>query len=825
MAISITLTSNITNNQIAQTDLPEVVNLSASAVDSNNPGALFNFSWYILDLPVDSTAILTSAGGATTSFTADQWGTYRVFCIAENQATEETSNTNPFAAPLNSFIDISVLSEKYDLEKPAKSQRNWHDKYWHLVDTVENLSNDSATFLASGVSQIASPYHVAKGSGTTSSASGEDYLVLSADSFYQSLLPTANGSVPTSADNLMRERLKDVALEQIQESSINELADVVITSPSNNQILKYDGTNWINATGGGGVEALADLTDVDVIDQAEGKYLRYDETESKWVAADADPIIIGPIALNDLSDVQTDGGFTPSAGDALVYNTLSGWIPGTVSIPEAGEGVIGKVEIASTRGVASVSGPGDSASGTASLVIATEQLYNTLISNDANGELGLGEINTLRDAVKSTALEQIQESSINELSDVVVSSPLSNQFLRYNFATSKWTNQTVTLPSYLDDLSDVSVSGSAANEFLRFNNSTLQWTNQTANLDVLSDVTLSTPTTRQVLKYNGSGWVNGAAVDGLSSDASSTITTSAGYKILPTSTGQDLGSTAARWDVFGQTGNFAGNVTITGSAIFENFATINDNGAGNLTIAGGGNAGTGGGYVQLKTDSVVIEPTVKTAGVNPELIFINENANEFRIAPQGKTSVNRGWQLPSTAPVSGKYLQVDSVSGDDAVLEYTNINFDTSFNAYVDTNLSSFPSVTFNGSTDGSTATAGIPTYANACVCVWKNNTGRTIALKNVTAMCLNQRSLTTVFAVVKATSDSNMRDSNFFHIGTQFNMINNSGVDNTLGCGFGSASISSYVIPNGYWIGIVKISNGHTDTQTNFQLTYENAI
>lgn len=792
MAISITLTSNIANNQIAQADLPEVVNLSASAVDSNNPGALFNFSWYILDLPVDSDAVLTSAGGATTSFTADEWGTYRIFCIAENQATEETTNTNPFAASLNSFIDISVLSEKHELEKPAKSERNWHNKYWHLVDTVENLTNDSATFLAAGVSQIASPYHVAKGSGTAQSASTEDYLVLSADSFYQSLLPTAGGSVPTSADNLMRERLKDVALEQIQESSIDELEDVIITSPAEDQILVYDGTNWINAANtGAGVDALADLTDVDVSDEADGKYLRYDDGEGKWVAADADAV---SLSLNDLTDVQTAGGFAPSAGDALVYNTLSGWIPGSLSIPEAGEGVVGKVEVASAAGIATVQGPGDSASGTASLVVATEQLYDALITNDANGNLGPGSTNALRDAVKSTALEQINESSIDELADVEISSPLSNQFLRYNFASGKFTNQTVLLPSFLDDLSDCSVSS---------------------------------PSIRQVLKYDGIGnFINGAAVDGLSSDASTTITTAAGYKIVPAATGQDLGSSAARWDVFAQTGNFSGNVTVTGSAIFQDFASVNDNGAaGSLLITAGGASGTGGGEVLLKTDTVTIQPTTKTAGDNPELIFINEELSEFRIAPQGKTLINGGWQLPSEAPAVGKYLHVDSIDGDDAVLEYTNINFDTAFNAYVDTNLTSFPSVTFSGSTDGSTATAGIPSFANAAVCAWKNNTGRTIALKNVTAMCINQRSLSATFAVVKATNDSNMRDSNFFHIGTQFNMINNSGVANTLGCGFGSASISSYVIADGQWIAIVKISNTHTDTQTNFQLTYQNAI
>jgi hypothetical protein len=39
---------------------------------------------------------------------------------------------------------------------------------------------------------------------------------------------------------------------QIGGGKLSALADVAITSPTTNQILKYDGTNWINSTGGGG---------------------------------------------------------------------------------------------------------------------------------------------------------------------------------------------------------------------------------------------------------------------------------------------------------------------------------------------------------------------------------------------------------------------------------------------------------------------------------------------------------------------------------------------------------------------------------------------
>lgn len=62
--------------------------------------------------------------------------------------------------------------------------------------------------------------------------------------------------------------------------------DVNISSPTDGQILKYDGTSskWINGTGGGGgASALDDLTDVDITTPSEGDTLIYDSTNSKWV--------------------------------------------------------------------------------------------------------------------------------------------------------------------------------------------------------------------------------------------------------------------------------------------------------------------------------------------------------------------------------------------------------------------------------------------------------------------------------------------------------------------------------------------------------------
>jgi hypothetical protein len=66
-------------------------------------------------------------------------------------------------------------------------------------------------------------------------------------------------------------------------SSINDLTDVTIATPSTGQVLKYNGSAWVNdtdATGGGG-GALDDLTDVTITAAASGDLLRFDG--AAWV--------------------------------------------------------------------------------------------------------------------------------------------------------------------------------------------------------------------------------------------------------------------------------------------------------------------------------------------------------------------------------------------------------------------------------------------------------------------------------------------------------------------------------------------------------------
>lgn len=64
---------------------------------------------------------------------------------------------------------------------------------------------------------------------------------------------------------------------------LNDLTDVVITSASTGQVLKYDGTNWINSTDSMGttISGINDIGDVVITSAATGQVLKYDGTN--WV--------------------------------------------------------------------------------------------------------------------------------------------------------------------------------------------------------------------------------------------------------------------------------------------------------------------------------------------------------------------------------------------------------------------------------------------------------------------------------------------------------------------------------------------------------------
>jgi len=58
------------------------------------------------------------------------------------------------------------------------------------------------------------------------------------------------------------------------------------------------------------------------------------------VNADANAVVFGPVGLNDLADVQSNGAYVPQSGQGLIYSAAAGqWRPGSLDVYSAGNGL------------------------------------------------------------------------------------------------------------------------------------------------------------------------------------------------------------------------------------------------------------------------------------------------------------------------------------------------------------------------------------------------------------------------------------------------------------------------------------------------------
>lgn len=109
-------------------------------------------------------------------------------------------------------------------------------------------------------------------------------------------------------------------------SSLDSLGDVVITSATNGQVLKYNGTNWINdtdATGGGG-GAINDLTDVTISSVSDNEILQYDSGTSQWINQTiSEAGLVSGVGTAKIS-YQTTAPTSPTTGDIWIDSDAEG---------------------------------------------------------------------------------------------------------------------------------------------------------------------------------------------------------------------------------------------------------------------------------------------------------------------------------------------------------------------------------------------------------------------------------------------------------------------------------------------------------------------
>lgn len=93
-------------------------------------------------------------------------------------------------------------------------------------------------------------------------------------------------------------------------------------------------------------------------------------------------------------------------------------------------------------------------------------------------------------------------------SEINISNPTNNQVLKYDSASEKWVNGSISIPSDIDDLGDVNLSSPTNGQVLKYNSTNDKWENADESgggasaLDDLSDVNISNPSGGQVLRYD-----------------------------------------------------------------------------------------------------------------------------------------------------------------------------------------------------------------------------------------------------------------------------------------------------------------------------------
>jgi hypothetical protein len=314
----------------------------------------------------------------------------------------------------------------------------------------------------------------------------------------------ANGGLTVDANNEL-----SVAAGAGGSTTLGGLNDVTITTPLDNQILRYQSSSgqWINVTAAFGSQLAV-----------------YDETTLLTTSASAlrfvGSAVTATAAGTDITVTVTPQNQTISlTGDASGSGTSS--IPVTLATVNAGPGTYGQ---ASQIPVVTVNGKGLVTSVSTVTVIAPAGTLTgtTLASNVVSSSL--------------TSVGTLTGLAVSGLTTLGTYSGTTGGADRLRIAGDVRVGGTIYATDFvlagglgggtgltLNSLDDVTIGipspgvAIGVNQVLQYDGST--WRNSPLLLNEISGVVLTTPTTGQVLQFNGTNWVNGTAVGGVTSFA------------------------------------------------------------------------------------------------------------------------------------------------------------------------------------------------------------------------------------------------------------------------------------------------------------------
>jgi hypothetical protein len=350
-------------------------------------------------------------------------------------------------------------------------------------------------------------------------------------------------------------------------ASLDDLTDVIISAATPNQVLKYDGSNWVNATAPSGAAGSTYFSTIgngststftithglstrDLVVSFTETAAPYGAFSTTWEATTINAVTVyfetppssngvrvsiyaavSGVALStdldSLSDVTLIG---LANGDFLRYNG-SLWIndPVNLSTDTVGDYVSSLVQ---GTGITITNNSGEGATPTISVTASTYQPLDgdlTAIAALAGTSGILTKTSTdtwsldtntylTTSSASSTYLTSSNAVTNYQPKDAdltAISALAGTSGLLKKTAADTWALDTNTYITSLTlgQLTNVSAATPSNDQVLAWQSSTSQWVNKTfsatvTTLDTVGDVTVPSPSTGEFLKWNGSAWVN-----------------------------------------------------------------------------------------------------------------------------------------------------------------------------------------------------------------------------------------------------------------------------------------------------------------------------
>lgn len=213
--------------------------------------------------------------------------------------------------------------------------------------------------------------------------------------------------------------------------TLTHLADVTITSPTNNQQLVFNGIEWVNATPPAVATNLNELTDVTITSPADLEVLQFNGIE--WV--------------NALLDIPEATGykqlFVATPGQTVFGPLTNAYVPGGGLLTVFINGIM---QYPST----------------------VFELSTTTFEIDDPAAGGDEVLAVISDITPPYIYPPQPSVSLDSLTDVTITAPATNNYLR--FSGTEWVNTAFPTTSIaLDALTDVTITTPVANHVLTYN--------------------------------------------------------------------------------------------------------------------------------------------------------------------------------------------------------------------------------------------------------------------------------------------------------------------------------------------------------------------